>query len=527
MDNDRVPDRLAPIDLDIDPSTAVLLDAVIAMSSDLDLHSVLDRIILSACELTGARYGAVGIIGTDGTLVDFITRGIDDETAALIGDRPRGRGILGVLINHPEPLRLADLADDPRSFGLPPNHPPMRSFLGVPVRIRGAIFGNLYLTEKAGDEQFTRQDEVLVEALATAAGYVIENARAYGLSELRRQWLEASAELTDVLQPPIDYRVALTRFADITRGLTRARAVAFVTRGESGPIAALCASPDDELLVSEAATALLDEGSSRLNRMMDCNVRGLTGISVPVPAHLAGRGALVVFQDESAPILPEERELVASFAEQAALALDRAQAIDDRADLAVISDRERIARDLHDVVIQRLFATGLQLQGVALRHPEVAANLEAAVDALDQTVKDIRGTIFELQHRRSDSLRAEVRDIVREYVGVLGFTPTVRTHGPVDTGVPDAVRDHLLSVLREAVSNLSRHAMADAAEIELVVTPSELRLQVSDDGVGPKEDAVESGLRNARRRAAELGGSFELNSREPRGTSFVWRVPLS
>ena len=195
---------------ELSSSAQALLDAVVAISSDLDLTSVLQRIVEAACQLTDARYGAVGVIGGDGMLAEFITHGLDPHEREEIGAPPHGRGILGLLIKHPEPLRLQDLSQHPESYGFPPNHPPMRSFLGVPVRIRGAVFGNLYLTEKAHGE-FHDDDVLLVEALASAAGFVIENARAYTLSERRRQWLQATAELVDGLQPPLDMRTALQR----------------------------------------------------------------------------------------------------------------------------------------------------------------------------------------------------------------------------------------------------------------------------------------------------------------------------
>jgi signal transduction histidine kinase len=195
----------------------------------------------------------------------------------------------------------------------------------------------------------------------------------------------------------------------------------------------------------------------------------------------------------------------------------------------VIGDRERIARDLHDVVIQRLFATGLQLQGVAsvAGDSDIGTRLGLAVDDLDLTIKAIRGTIFELQHRQFDSLRAEIRGLVRDYLPVLGFAPTVVTSGPVDTAVPAQVRAQLLPVLREAVSNVARHAHADQAKIEVRVSATELRLSVSDNGVGLAEDRSESGLRNVRRRAGQLGGWVELTSNATRGTTLVWRVPIS
>jgi signal transduction histidine kinase len=219
---------------------------------------------------------------------------------------------------------------------------------------------------------------------------------------------------------------------------------------------------------------------------------------------------------------------LAAFADQAALALDRAQAMVDREELALISDRERIARDLHDVVIQRLFATGLQIQGIAAMAGtgDLADRLDAAVGDLDDTIKAIRGTIFELQNKQTASLRAEIRTLVREYVPVLGFTPGIRTSGPIDTAVPSAVRDQLLPVLREAVSNVARHALADSAAVEVSVGTRELVLTVTDDGVGISGDLQESGLRNVRRRAADLGGTLEIAPGAVRGTTLVWRVPL-
>ena len=508
-----------------------LLDAVNAISSDLDLHSVLTRIIVSATKLTQAQYGALGVIGGDGGLVEFITTGIDPHTRELIGDLPRGRGILRLLIDEPETIRLDDLSAHPQSFGFPPNHPPMQTFLGVPVRIRGTVFGNLYLTEKAGGVQFTEEDETLVQTLATAAGFVIDNARAYGLSERRRRWLEAAVELTETLQPPVDLELALRQIADAARSVSGAETAAVLSlpAGRSPVIEALD-GPADALdsAMLDAVGAAVKHGDA-MGDPVDIHIGNHVAVVIPLRAHLAERGALVAVYDTALGLQEvEERELLASFADQAALALDRAQALSDREELAVISDRERIARDLHDVVIQRLFATGLQLQGIrsVAVNPEVVSRLDRAVDDLDLTIRDIRGTIFELQERRSDSLRAEVRALVKEYVPVLGFTPTVRTGGPLDAGVPDEIRGHLLAVLREAVSNIARHALADNAEVDIQVGAGAVRLSVVDDGAGLSSTLTESGLRNARRRAQGLGGSLELTAREPRGTSFVWQVPL-
>lgn len=512
-------------------STRALLEAVAAISSDLDLHAVLSRIVEAATHLTGAQYGALGVVGSESVLVEFVTTGINAPHRAEIGDLPHGRGILGLLIHEPQPLRLDDLSEHPQAAGFPTHHPPMRTFLGVPVRIRGTVFGNLYLTEKAGGGPFTAEDQMLVEALATTAGFVIDNARAYGLSERRRQWLEASAELSENLQPPIELGRALSQVARAARSMTQAVA-ASVLRLDNGVAVHTTAVDDaDEAQVEDALELLGDEVWPRGDASpVDLTIGGLEALLVPLRTHLVGSGLLVIlFEGGTPPLAFDERALLASFADQAGLALDRAQAIEDRAELAVTSDRERIARDLHDLVIQRLFATGLQLQGAGsmATSPDVAERIDHAVEALDMTIKDIRGTIFELQHRgHAPSLRADLRQLAREYAPLLKFDPSVQTAGPVDSAVPPEVREQLLPVLREALSNLARHAAASEAEIELAVDDREVRLTVLDNGVGLGAVSAESGLRNARRRANALGGSFELGPRQPRGTSFVWRVPL-
>jgi signal transduction histidine kinase len=490
---------------------------------------VLTRIIVSATELTGAAYGALGIIGDDGELADFITTGIDPHARELIGDLPRGRGILRLLIDEPEVLRLDDLGAHPKSYGFPPNHPTMTSFLGVPVRIRGTVFGNLYLTEKAGGLPFSETDEVLVQALARAAGFVIENARAYGLSERRRQWLEASSELVDTLQPPVDLGRALQLITNSARAIAGGEAAAVVQVPESGAASLVAVDGPARLQLPELLDAISNgtRGERRAGPL-ELPAGDLRAIVIPLRARLAARSVLVVLLGKAHRSYEhEERELLVSFADQAALALDRAQALKDREELAVISDRDRIARDLHDLVIQRLFATGLQLQGIrsVADGPDVIGRIDKTVDALDLTIKDIRSTIFELQTRRSDSLRAEIRALVKEYIPVLGFAPIVRTFGPVDTAVPEPIRDQLLAVLREALSNVARHALADHAEIEVRTGSQEVVLVVTDDGMGLPARRTESGLRNVRRRASALSGTLQLTALEP-GTQLLWSVPL-
>lgn len=524
-------------DLALPTHARALLEAVLAISSALDLHSVLDRIVEAACTLTGARYGALGVIGAHSGvpgLVDFVTSGLTPEQHRAIGELPRGHGLLGLLIDDPRALRLEHIAEHPMSAGFPAQHPPMDTFLGVPVRIRGTVFGNLYLTEKEAGEPFTAQDEMLVEALASAAGFVIDNARAFSLSERRRQWLEASVQIAEALQPPVQLDVALQQIAISTRRVSGGSAAAVLLhRHDEGLDMVAADGPDLESLSTLVSSLTEDLAATEreAGRVVVRRDAQQTTVLVPLRAHVAAGGVLlVVLEGRRTGIETEEMDLLTSFAEQASLALDRAQAITDREDLLLISDRDRIARDLHDVVIQRLFATGLQLQSVRrlVASDEVRERLDGAVTDLDTTIRDIRSTVFELEHVHDVSLRTDVRGLVKEYVPILGFTPLVRTTGPVDTAVPARVGEQLLAVLREALSNVARHAEADAAVVEIEADDEHVALVVTDNGAGlpAGRDLHESGLRNVRRRAKELGGTVRLLPEEPHGTRVQWRVPL-
>lgn len=515
-------------------SSQALLDAVIALTSAGDVSHVLARIVASACELTEARYGALGVIGADGALSDFITHGLDNAAREEIGDLPQGRGILRLLIDHPEPIRLDRLSDHSASYGFPPNHPPMTSFLGVPLRIRGTVFGNLYMTEKSGGRSFTEQDEMLVLALAGAAGFVVENARAYALSERQRSWLEASARLHESLQTPIELAAALPHIISGAQAVSGAVAVgAFGLEAESPVL--IAADGRDGGRLAEAAVRLEEQlrAAFRAEQPDQARLsRHRSVLFVPLRTQLLPTLVLAIILDsrpDSTRQPAQEQALAMSFADQAALALDRLQALTDREEHAVVADRDRIARDLHDVVIQRLFATGLQLQGVRARaDPVVRERMDQAVQDLDTTIRDIRSTIFELKHRTGDpvSLRHEAGQLIGEYAVVLGFTPTLRVVGPVDTLVGADIREHLLAVLREALSNIARHADAASVLVEFEATPHEVAVRVTDDGCGLPAERQESGLRNLRQRATDLGGAAELVDVQPHGTALSWRVPL-
>lgn len=512
-------------------STQALLRAVMAISTDLDLSSVLTRLVEAAAALTGARYGALGVIGEDNDLAEFVTTGIEPDLAALIGAQPHGRGMLRTLIDDPRPLRLADLTTHPASIGTPAQHPEMRTFLGVPIRIRGTVFGNLYLTEKSEDQCFTEQDEVLVQALASAAAVVIENARAYGLSEHRRHWLEATAELTEALQPPIAIQDALAEVTRRARAAAHACAAAVVQFpvGEHPVIAAQDGLDDTDLI--ELVREVVDQArvADQQSIALSVTLGRKRAMVVPLRVHLTDSSVLLVVRaDLTNTPKAHERELLASFADQAGMAIDRAEAVTGREELAVVSERARIARDLHDVVIQRLFAAGLRLESfrTSPKPEDIGLVLGSVVSDLDQTIKDIRSTIFGLQQQSHGTLRGKVHALLTEYTSVLGFAPALRTHGPVDALVPPIVADHLLAVLREALSNVARHAHATDAAVEVVASDGSVVMRVIDGGVGIPEHRTESGLKNARERAELLGGVLAVSPNVGPGTTLTWVAPV-
>ncbi|WP_229075573.1 GAF domain-containing sensor histidine kinase [Actinoplanes sp. DH11] len=525
-----------------------LLDAVVGIGTDLDLRSTLQRIVEAACALAGAKYGALGVLspGHD-SLSDFVTHGIPAEAHARIGDLPHGRGVLGVLITDPQPVRLPDITQHPDSYGFPPHHPPMHSFLGVPVRTREQIFGNLYLAEKQGAEQFSDDDEEIVVALAAAAGVAIDNARLYELAQRRQRWLEAAAEITGVLLGTVRRTEALRLIARRAREVAGAALVLVLLHDEENARFTIevadgadpgCAAMTGRVLPVDAVQ--VRDFGRKAYRFLD-DLRDAAEWPGPVPAGpalaapLAGgdipQGVLIVSQPpERAAFGDDDAVLLSTFAGQAALALERARAQEERELLAVLEDRERIARDLHDVVIQRLFATGMQLQAAAAPQavrPDVAKRINAAVDDLDATIRDIRRSIFELRAPVGAALRTELRDTVDAAAATLGFRPALETSGPVESAVPDDVVPELTAVLREALSNVARHARATDVRVSVRVAGGELILQVRDDGVGMDPALARGGVVNMGERAHDLGGAFEIGpGPDGGGTLVTWRVPL-
>jgi len=523
-----------------------LLDAVVGISTDLDLRSTLQRIVEAACALVGARYGALGVLGDDQLLSDFITSGIDPEAHAKIGDLPRGRGVLGLLISDPKPVRMPDITEHARTYGFPPNHPPMHSFLGVPVRTRDQIFGNLYLAEKRGADEFSDDDEEIVGALAAAAGVAIDNARLFALAQRRERWLAATAEITSVLLGTVRRTEALQLIARRARQVSDADLVLVLLYDEdnhrytidvadgSDPASAELAGRT--LSVDDETTTIFGRETYRLveNLRAAADWPGVVpdgpALAAPLTAAGARHGVLIVAHQAGRPTRPAgDAAMLSSFAGQAALALERARAQDERELLVVLEDRERIARDLHDVVIQRLFATGMQLQAIAPHsvRPETAKRINAAVDDLDATIRDIRRSIFELRAPIGASLRTEMRDAIDSAAETLGFRPVLDVSGPVDSAVPDDMAPEILAVVREALTNVARHAEATTARVSIRVAEGSVVLIVEDDGVGMDPGRARSGVVNMSERAHDLGGTFEVGPCEAGGTTVLWKAPIA
>ncbi|MGW0880130.1 sensor histidine kinase [Streptomyces sp. NPDC002671] len=530
-----------------------LLEAVLSVGRELDLEQALHSIVEAAAALVDAEYAALGVIGPDGTrLSDFHTVGVTEEQISAIGPYPEGHGILGELIRHPQPLRLAKISQHPASYGFPPHHPPMNSFLGVPIRVRDQVFGNLYLTEKRGGLEFDEEDESVLSTLAVAAGVAIDNARLYEDSRLRERWLRANAEIGHSLMSGSDRAESLGLIAEHARKISGSAlaAVAMPMEGTKSINVEIAVGvgaeahrglvlPMDESLMGLAYTAaspVTSDDVIRDSRISPQPPRfgGLgPAVAVPIGTGAGGvRGVVLVAREAGRPVfLQKETEMLQGFAAQAAIAMELAERRQDAQQIALLEDRDRIARDLHDLAIQRLFATGMTLQsaGRFIEHPEASERVLRAVDDLDETIKIIRSTIFGLRAREgtaASGLRARVVRAVGEAAPVLGFAPSVRMEGLVDTDVPPRIADDIVAVLTEALTNIARHAHADRAQVVLTTDGREVRLKVSDGGAGIPPGGRRSGLLNMAERAEKLGGRLEVTSPEGGGAVLDWHVPL-
>jgi signal transduction histidine kinase len=533
-----------------------LIEAIVAIGSGLDLESTLRRIVETAVGLVDATYGALGVIGDGKRLAEFIPVGVTEDEIRQIHHWPEGRGLLGLLIDDPGPLRLADITVHSESSGFPAGHPPMRGFLGVPVRIRDVVFGNLYLTNKRGGGDFTEDDEAVLVALGAAAAVAVENARLYEAARRQRRWIQASAEVTTRLlsgSEPGEVLADITRQARELSGADlavlvlpddegRRLTIAYADGDGADATRGLMLPPDESLsgrvlATGEPLTATdfaADERASQAARAAMSQI----GPAVVFPLGAAGnvRGVLTVGRRHGALPFPQaQADVVASFAAQAGVALELAASRAEAERFSLYEDRDRIARDLHDLVIQRLYATGMSLEGTMpmITRPEVASRITNAVDAMDETIKDIRTTIFALQaHDVTDQpyLRGDIVVLVEEMTPLLGFAPSLRLGAGLGAPVSPELAAEVLAALREALSNAARHAHARQVDVTVDVAPDGLlTVLVIDDGAGIPAGAHRSGLRNLAERAENLGGKLRLSPADPTaptpGTRLEWRVP--
>lgn len=525
-----------------------LLRANQSIVSNLALDVVLQRIVEAACELLDARYGALGVLEPGGRGLDrFVHVGIDPETVATIGRLPQGKGVLGALIDDPVPIRLHELNEDHRSVGFPEGHPPMHSFLGVPITIRGEVFGNLYLTEHAHGD-FSAEDVELASALAATAAVAIENARLYEEARNRQLWLQASAEVSlTIVNSPGDS--GLREVAAQVLRLAHADVVTVVlpTDDDRLAVAVAVGTSADRLqgnrydLAGTLTAEVLRTGRPIMGTGAEVRdwvyLRDVLDVGPVMVLPLAGsggpRGALVVGRLTSGSRFTEsDLAMATAFANQAALALELAASRRDQEQIKLFEERDRIARDLHDHVIQQLFAAGLTLQGVLVGGgvPAQVERIESVVDGLDAAIKQIRTTIFELRDHVGPAgrgIRAEIGEVVGDLADALGFSVQVRFTGPVDTLVDVPMGEDVVAVVREALTNVARHARARTASVMLTASTEQVELRIADDGQGLGEPVRRSGLDNLRARATRRGGRFETAS-PPTGTGtvLVWTAPV-
>jgi signal transduction histidine kinase len=535
-----------------------LLEAVVAISSGLDLEPTLERIVETAVDLVDATYGALGVIGRGGRLAEFIPVGLTEAEIGAIDHWPEGHGLLGLLIKDPRPLRLADIADHPESSGFPAGHPAMRSFLGVPVRVRDEVFGNLYLTNKRGGGAFTEDDEAILQALGAAAGVAVENARLYQAARRSQRWIQASGEVTTALLSGAGPDEVLARITGQARELSDADIAVLALPGETGRFLTVNYADGDgatavlgvvlpvgqsisgQVLATGAPVTSADFANDDRAAAAARAAMSHVGPAVVFPLGAPGsrRGVLTIGRRRGREPFPQaQAAFAAAFAAQAGVALELADSRAEAERVSVYRDRDRIARDLHDLVIQRLYATGMSLQGTMpmIGRPEAADRISQAVDAMDQTIKEIRGTIFALHAREAEGAtdpRADIVALVEEMTAVLGFAPSLRLGAGLRTLDSEELTEQALAVLREALSNMARHAGARRAEVTVDLSEDgTLSIVVTDDGAGIPPQGRRSGLRNLADRAARLGGELRLSQADPAadrpGTRLEWRVPAA
>lgn len=525
------------------------------------LNTTLRTIVRTAINLVDARYGALGVSSPQHCLEAFIYEGIDENTQQLIGAPPQGRGVLGVLIDDPHPLRLDNIASHPASVGFPLNHPPMRTFLGVPIRIGNEVYGNLYLTDKAGGHPFTDDDKVLVEALAAAAGIAIDNARLYEQSQARQAWIEATRDIGTELLGGADSSRVFQLIADQARKLTNADLAVIALPASADQmigtatelmvvnitgIARTTGITDiagntehhqhnflpqtialDDTAIGVSFTDRIPQRLENLDIGISDEVSDGPALVLPLCNSDTTLGVVVVLRRKGAPHFSDEQlTMMSAFADQAALAWQLATVQRHTRELAVLTERDRIARDLHDHVIQRLFAVGLSLQGAIPQaaNTQVQQRISDSVDELQAVIQQIRSAIFDLHNNSGGTrLRQRIEAAITAFADSKLRT-SVQFFGPLSV-IEATLADHAEAVVREAVSNTVRHANAQNLNVTVRVD-NDLSIDIVDDGCGIPAEITARGVENLRQRAASVGGQFSITARPQGGTVLRWTAPL-
>ena len=529
----------------------MLLAAGLTLASELSLPIVLQRIVDLAAQVAHARYGALGVIGDNGTLVEFVTTGISAKERRAIGALPTGRGVLGLLIHDPKPVRITNIGDHPQSVGFPPSHPPMRSFLGAPVQAMGRVFGNIYLAEKRSASEFSKDDEESLIVLATQAGVAIANASLYEEVRSREQWLDALRDITTRVLDGEQEGSLLESIAEHACKVAGADAATIVnvsdTPGELVVAAAVGARSSEmrgQTLPAEGSIsgAVMQSGESLSiddvsadSRAFQPIVRlGRHGPAVFVPLRVPGgaTGTLMVTKLKGSARFDERRvQLVETLADQASVAIEYGRAQTELRRLGLMEERERIAKELHDGIIQSLFAVGMGLQGTAVmaRSPDVTGRIEDAVEELDKVIRDLRNYIFGL---RPGILADRQLD---QALRILGEEIQSRSRAIVEVDIDASVAASLsgrsaeiIQLTREALSNVARHAQATRASLRLARRGSKAVLMVEDNGVGfdPSDNSKGFGMGNMRARAAGLGGTLDVKTETGKGTTLRVTFPI-
>lgn len=529
-----------------------LLRVIVEIGSDLDLDATLRRIVLAARELTSAPYGALAVRDPEGTLIRFIHAGMDDDVARRIGHLPVGKGVLGVSLVETPALRLDDLTMHPAACGFPEHHPPMRAFLAVPITIRGTVFGSLYLTHVDPGRKFSESDEFAARALAFAAGVAIDNAQVFERERTAVKWMEASREITTALMSSTESRrEPLQLIAQRACTLTDAEQAIVLVPVESD----LATDEIDTLVVSAAVGLHAEEvvgqqvpvrgstcgdvfrsGEPLISEAFSYPIEAFTDVAqrsaivMPLSAHEKIAGVIAVARGADQPPFDARcLDLVSQFATHAAIALLLASGREDARQLTILAERERIAHDLHDHVIQRLFASGMDLQGTLARarSPEVIDRLNRTVDDLQTIIEEIRSTIFQLKSPsgRDGGFRQRIQQVVADLTEHRDVVTTIHMHGPM-SAVQGELADHAEAAATEAISNAVRHSGAGRVTLDVSVGDM-FSLEVVDDGCGISPDVSRrSGLANMRSRAEKLGGTCGITTPTEGGTRISWTVPF-